>query len=95
MTTLQSPTRAILFPSPSFLVPNLFPFFFPQKPPDSHPPTLWKSFFCGLIARNKHGINSLHFSNVNESVTANPVFCPIFGPKGGLYGQKGPHFGVF
>jgi len=65
MTTLQSPTRAISVPSPSSLVP-VFPVSSPQKPPYPHPPTLWKSFFSLFIARNKHRINSLHFSNVNE-----------------------------
>ena len=94
MTTLQSPTRAILVPSPSSLVP-VFPVSSPQKPHYPYPPTLWKSFFRGLIANNQHIINSLHFSNVNESVTENPVFCPFFSPKGGHYGQKNPFFGVF
>ena len=80
MTALQSPTRAILVSSPSSLVP-VFPRFFSPKtalPPPPHPVEI---FFRGLIARNQHGINSLHFGNVNESVTANPVFCPLFGPK--------------
>src|ERR1035438_5366236 len=64
----------------------------PEKRVPPHPPTLWKSFFGPLIAFNLHDINSLHFFSVDESVTANPRFCPFFGL---FWGQKGPKLAVF
>jgi hypothetical protein len=56
------------------------------------PPSLWKSFFGPSIACNLHEINSLHFHPVDESVTANPRFCPYFGL---FWGQKGCKSAVF
>jgi hypothetical protein len=45
------------------------------------PPYLWKSFFDHFILCNLNEINSLHFCHVDESVTANPRFCPFLAPK--------------
>jgi hypothetical protein len=36
------------------------------------PPTLGKTVFSPHNACNIHNINSMHFSNVNQSVTLNP-----------------------
>jgi hypothetical protein len=74
MTTAQPPTRAILVPSPfsSFLLPKNRP------TPTPHPV---ENFFNPQISDNRFAINNLHFGNVNESVTVNPVFYPLFGPQ--------------
>jgi hypothetical protein len=48
-----------------------------------------------LISCNFHGFNSLHFHGVDELVTEKPIFCPLFGQKGGHFGKKGPYFRVF
>jgi hypothetical protein len=65
MTTIQSPTRAILFRTP-------FPRFFPSK--SGTPPPLWRPLIRPSINSNLNFFNNLHFLPVNESVTATPVF---------------------
>jgi hypothetical protein len=63
---------------------NPAPFFSVSSPKihqTPHPPYLWKSFFDHFISCNLQYINSLHFCTVDESVTANPRFFPVFGPK--------------
>jgi hypothetical protein len=85
MTTLQSPTRAILFPIPYSL---LYSPFLPLKSAALHPPTLWKSFFGPSMARNLHCINILYFSNVNESVTETPVYCQFLAQKEAILARK-------
>jgi hypothetical protein len=35
-----------------------------------------------------NGFNVMHFRTVNESVTANPVFCPLFGQKSADLARK-------
>jgi hypothetical protein len=71
-------------------------FLFSVSSPKIHltptPPYLWKSFFDPFIPCNFPIINSLHFSNVNESVTANPLFCPFLAPKSALLPPKWPLF---
>jgi len=57
--------------------------------------TLLLTPYDSLIASNLHDINILHFMTIDESVNANPRFCPLFGSKGGHYGLKSPHFCVF
>ena len=56
------------------------------------PPTLWRPLFDPSIACNLHNINSLHFYPIDESVTANPRFCPFFSLKWPRFSQKRPHF---
>ena len=73
----------------------VFPLFFPQNRPAPHPPTLWKSFFDHFISCNLHIINNMHFWYVNESVTANPVFCPVFGQKRLFFASDLPLFDDF
>ncbi len=66
-----------------------------ENPSDPHPLPLWKSFLGLQISRNLHAINSLHFGNVNESVTANPRFCPLLAPKKAVSDPKKPLFRRF
>jgi hypothetical protein len=82
MTTVQSPTRAILFTVLCSLSTAHCSPFLPLNSAYPPPPTLWKSFFDHFIPRNLRVFNNMHFCYVNESVTANPVFCPVFGQKG-------------
>jgi hypothetical protein len=83
--TLQSPMRANLF---HVLCSLYFPLFFPQNSSHPHPPYLWKSFFDLFIPCNLQEINNMHFSPVDESVTANPVFCQLLTQKEAILTQK-------
>jgi hypothetical protein len=69
---------AAKFYSP-FTVPGsrLFAFYslFSRRTPT--PPYGLEVSFGHYDARNLHGINNMHFFPVDESVTANSVFCPF------------------
>jgi hypothetical protein len=56
------------------------------------PPPCGNHLFAQRVARNLYFINHLKFLHSNSSVTSNPVFCPFFGQKGRLLGQKWPFF---
>jgi hypothetical protein len=70
-------------PAPYSLSP-----FLPQKSGTPTPPTRFPPFFGASSANNKRIINSLHFQPVNESVTPNPVFRPLFNQKEDILAQK-------
>jgi hypothetical protein len=102
MTILQSPQCA-QFDS---LLPSPFSLYLPQISGSPPPPYLWKSFFDHFISCNLLIINILHFYHVDESVTANLVFCPLFGQKEDIMVPKTlifafsenpqvPQFGIF
>jgi hypothetical protein len=59
------------------------------------PPPYGNHFFNPPIACNIHEINSLHFHPVDESVTANLLFCPFFGLKSADLTPKWPLFRTF
>jgi hypothetical protein len=71
-----------------------FPRFFRQKHRHPTPLPYGKRLFDRRFARNLNGFNIMHFRPVDESVTTNPVFCPLFGQKGSHYGQNSPYFRV-
>jgi hypothetical protein len=89
----RKPVPYSLFSIPCFSSP--FHRSFSLKSTYPHPPYLWKSFFDLFIPCNLQIINNIHFCSVDESVTANPRFCPFFGPKRGLFAPKWPLFRQF
>src|ERR1035438_10169262 len=93
ISNARNPSPKSRVPGPCFSSPFLR--FFPQNPPDPHPPYLWKSFFEQFIHYNLHVINSLHFYYVDELVTANPVFFPFFNQKWRCFVPKTPFFTLF
>jgi hypothetical protein len=42
------------------------------------PPPCGKRLFDPRIARNMNGFNAMHFLPIDESVTTNPEYCPLF-----------------
>lgn len=75
MTTLQTPTRAILVPSPFFS--SIFSVSSPKNPAPPYPVEI---FFDHFNAYNQHGINSLHFLHVNKSGAKKRRFLFVFWP---------------
>jgi hypothetical protein len=84
MITIQSPTRAIRFPVPC----SIFAVSSPKIRHTPTPPTCGNHFFDPSINNNNHSFNNLHFRHVNESVTENPVFCPLLAPKKAIFARK-------
>ena len=56
------------------------------------PPPCGNHYSTPLFACNSHSINSLNFCSVDESVTANPRFCPFLALKSALLTPKWPLF---
>jgi hypothetical protein len=95
MTAIQSPTRAIPVPSPLVPGPGFSVYllrFFAKKTTTPHPPYPVKPHFLSEKSCNIHSFNHLYFQYVNQSVTANPAFCPIFSPENRLFYSKSALF---
>ena len=56
------------------------------------PPYPVEAVFNRFIAFNLLIINGLRFHHVNELVTQNPLFCPIFSPESAIFRKNSAIF---
>ena len=95
MTTVQTLMNTIADLVPRSLFPGPFSLFLLPKQDHPTPPRLCTPFIDPFISCNRHGIKRLYFIPINESVTANCVFCPSFGRIVPIYPQESHIFHAF